>query len=371
MWIQTVRNSRKTRRPHLRVLGGVVASAALAFAGSALADGCPGDLDGDAQVGASDLSMLLVSWGESSKSGADINGDGTVDAADLSSLLMSWGSCITVPAWATLVEAAPDATVVSDPAAREAIAETGLAWRVRDAGTGIEMILIPPGTYDMGCSLLNGGNCSSNQFPRHAITIPEAFYIGRYEVTQAEWAGEMGTNPSHFASVYEAADHPVEMVSHDMIQNFLSSSGLRLPTEAEWEYAYRAGTHTAYHAGPGFPDGIVSADDIDDIAWHVENVGEIGGPTFSTKKIGTKAANGFGLHDMSGNVWEWVADWYGYNYYSSSPSTDPQGPATGELRVVRGGSWVTPPSMLTSSIRDNAYPDTVNINLGFRVARNP
>jgi formylglycine-generating enzyme required for sulfatase activity len=356
-----------------RILSGLLATVVLATTAPACARGnCLGDINGDNTVDAADLAALLIEWGNgAAKSSADLNADGTVNAADLSAMLVAWGPCVNTPPWATLLEALPDPAVVADSGHRAAITATGLPWRVRDTATGVEMVLIPPGTFNMGCSIYNGGNCSSNQNPRHAVTITNAFYIGRYEIKQSEWTARMGSNPSNFQSSIDAANHPVEMVSWDGIQGFLASTGFRLPSEAEWEYAYRAGTDTSYHAAPGYPAGFEGPEPLDLIAWFVDNAGENGGPTWGTKRVGLKAANGFGVHDMSGNVWEWVNDWYGASYYSSSPATNPPGPASGDRRVVRGGSWVTPSQLLTASIRDNAYPDLTNINLGFRVVRNP
>ena len=118
-------------------------------------------------------------------------------------------------------------------------------------------------------------------------------------------------------------NRPVEAVSWNTIQGFLSATGMRLPTEAEWEYAYRAGTTTAFHGWAGQPAGTNDDSLVGNIAWYSSNSGG------QTRPVGGKAANGFGLHDMAGNVWEWVSDWYGSSYYASSPLEDPQGPTSG------------------------------------------
>jgi formylglycine-generating enzyme required for sulfatase activity len=134
---------------------------------------------------------------------------------------------------------------------------------------------------------------------------------------------------------------------------------MRLPSEAEWEYACRAGTTTAFNNG--------SSDDntAGNIAWYQSNSGS------QTHAAGGKAANALGLYDMSGNVFEWVNDWYGSTYYSVSPSTNPLGPVSGTNRVLRGGSWNTNTSNVRSSYRFNTVPYYINVNFGFRVARNP
>jgi formylglycine-generating enzyme required for sulfatase activity len=276
---------------------------------------------------------------------------------------------IIVPSWATLVEAAPDPAVVTNAAHRSAISATGYAWRVRHTATQIEMLLIPPGTFNMGCSASNLYGCDANENPVHTVTLTNAFYIGRYEVTQSQWTARMGSNPSAFqapsAEVPEAEvpNRPVEQVSWPTIQGFLASTGLRLPSEAEWEYAYRAGTATAFHSMPAFPNGTNDDAQVGSIAWYIGNAAS------GTRPVGQKAANGFGLHDMSGNVWEWVNDWYSATYYASSPAMNPLGPASGTLRVFRGGSWSND-SFLRASTR--LYGINASFyNLGFRVARSP
>ena len=268
---------------------------------------------------------------------------------------------IVVPSWATLVEAQPDPAVVTDPELRAAIAATGLAWRVRDTGTQMEMMLIPPGTFQMGCIMgSNQHECSLKEQPFHQVTLTNAFYMGRYEVTQSQWVAKMGKNPSLYVAVngYPGSDaRPVERVSWTTIQDYLGATGMRLPTEAEWEYACRAGTKTPFYNG-STDDNMVGA-----LAWYVPN------SRGQTHAVGGKAANGFGLHDMLGNVSEWVNDWFGA--YPSSDQTNPTGPAKGLSRVFRGGSWYPQPEDPRSSSRDFVAPGITMASVGFRVARTP
>jgi formylglycine-generating enzyme required for sulfatase activity len=278
---------------------------------------------------------------------------------------------VIVPSWATLIESEPDPAVVTNEAYRAAILATGYAWRVRDNVSQIEMLLVPPGTFNMGCSASNQYGCGSDENPVHAVTLTSAFYLGRYEVTQAQWTAVMGSNPSYFqgsSSQVPAGQiqlRPVEQVSWNMIQGFNTATGLRLPTEAEWEYAYRAGTTTAFHSFSGYPNGTNDDTRLGNIAWF----NQIGG--FQTRPVGGKQANGLGLHDMSGNVWEWVNDWYGGTYYQSSPSTNPPGPSSGQYRVLRGGSGSGGSTYCRSSDRASGSPDYVTSNGGFRAARTP
>jgi formylglycine-generating enzyme required for sulfatase activity len=271
-----------------------------------------------------------------------------------------------VPSWATLIEYAPDPAVVTDPALRAAIIATGRPWRVRDTATQIEMLLVPPGTFEMGEL--------GWAVPVHPVTLTNAFYLGRYEVTQAQWQATMGSNPSYFQSpsaqvpAAQVPNRPVEQVSWNTIQGYLNATGMRLPTEAEWEYAYRAGTTTAFHAMPGYPNGTNDPSLAGLIAWHYYNTCE-GGAGCGTRDVGLKAANTFGLHDMGGNVWEWVNDWYGG--YSAGAQTDPTGPVSTSNRVVRGGSWDYDSNFVRSSARGNVSPGYSGNDGGFRVARTP
>jgi formylglycine-generating enzyme required for sulfatase activity len=187
---------------------------------------------------------------------------------------------------------------------------------------GMEFVLIPAGTFQMG---YNDGY--DREKPVHSVTISKPFYLGKYEVTRREWKAVMGSNPSRF----EGDNRPVESVSWDDVQEFIKKLNAkeggdkyRLPTEAEWEYACRAGTTTNWYFGD-------NENLLGDYAWYRDNSGN------ETKPVGQKKPNAFGLYDMHGNVWEWCQDWYGS--YESGNQTDPQGPVSGSRRVSRGGSW--------------------------------
>ena len=158
---------------------------------------CPADFDGDGAVTGADISLALMDFGACGANiscQADLDGDAEVTAADISLLLMDFGAC---PNWYTVLEDAPDPAVVWDATLRAAIAATGKPWRVRDNGTGIEMVLIPPGTFAMG-ALPEYWNPYGICFPRHDVTLTNGFYMGRTEVTQAQWVATIGSNPSYW-----------------------------------------------------------------------------------------------------------------------------------------------------------------------------
>ncbi len=190
---------------------------------------------------------------------------------------------------------------------------------------GIEFVLIEEGSFQMGSD-----SGDSDEKPIHEVRISSPFYLGKYEITQAHWKAVMESTPSRF----EGADRPVERVSWNDVQDFIRQLNdrencdncYRLPTEAEWEYAARAGTTTAYSFGD-------SDAELGNYAWYsVNSNGE-------THPVGQKQPNPWGLYDMHGNVWEWVADWYG-PYSSGAQLTDPKGLNSGSNRVIRGGSWI-------------------------------
>ena len=254
---------------------------------------------------------------------------------------------IVVPTWATLLEAFPDPAVVTDANLRAAIMASGFAWRVRDNAANIEMLLVPGGTFMMGCSP-GDAECGGSENPAHQVILTNAFYMGKTEVTQAQWQAKMGSNPSAFGG---QPNNPVESVSWNTIQNFNSATGLRLPTEAEWEFACRAGTTTVRY-------GEVNA-----IAWYSGNAAG------TTHAVETKLPNELGLYDTLGNVWEWCQDRYGP--YSSETVTNPTGPTSGSDPLCRGGGWLDDYVYSRASGRNTYSPSNSNYNIGFRVVRNP
>jgi formylglycine-generating enzyme required for sulfatase activity len=240
----------------------------------------------------------------------------------------------------------PDPAVVTDVAARSRIFATGLPWRVRDRKTGIVMLLCPPGDFTMGSPASEAGRFADET--QHRRTIFKAFYLGETEVTQEQWQCVMGGYPSSF----KGRSSPVEQVSWDDCKRFCASTGFRLPTEAEWEYACRAGTTDAY-AGP-----------LEGMGWYDENSGG------RTHAVETKQANPWGLFDMHGNVWEWCEDGYG-RYPSLAATQDAARNAEGGARVLRGGGWYYGASFCRSANRHYDAPGGTNGFIGFRVARTP
>ena len=270
---------------------------------------------------------------------------------------VAWGQT----PWYTVLEQAPNPAVVTDAALRQKIVASGIPWRVQDIGTGIEMLLIPGGTFTMGCSASNSYGCYGDENPTHQVTLSKAFYLGKTEVTQAQWQAKMGSNPSYFSG---NANNPVEQVSWNDIAGFNTATGLRLPSEAEWEYACRGGTTTAFHSMPGYPNGTNDDSLLGNIAWFEGN-----NSPFGTKPVAGKAANALGMYDMSGNVSEWCNDWYGS--YAEGNATDPAGPSSGSGRVLRGGCWSGSPygDRCRSSFRSLGNPAGSDNHFGFRVAR--
>ena len=222
-----------------------------------------------------------------------------------------------------------------------------------DLGKGInlEMVLIPAGKFMMGSPASEKGR--SDDETQHEVTLTKPFYMGKYEVTQEQWEGVMGNNPS---SRTKGAKFPVTDVSWEDCQEFIkklnakTNGGYRLPTEAEWEYACRAGTTTAY----SFGDSLTKVMQIFDRC--------------NIRSVGSYKPNAFGLYDMHGNVWEWCEDWYGD--YPAGAVTDPKGPATGET-VCCGAGLSRLESIARSSNRNCDSPSYRTRNVGFRLARTP
>lgn len=221
-------------------------------------------------------------------------------------------------------------------------------------GVNMEMVPIPSGSF------LMGSEYGWRAAPAHTVQITKSYWMGKHEVTQGQWEALMGSNPSHFKNA--GSNGPVEKVSWEEAMEYCrkltererntgrlpSGYEYTLPTEAEWEYACRAGTSGGY------------AGALSEMAWHEKNSGT------TTHEVGQKRGNAWGLYDMHGNVWEWCRDWY--EDYKAGEATDPTGPATGTGRVCRGGSWSRAADGCRSAVRNGYEPGFRYYFLGFRVA---
>ncbi len=247
---------------------------------------------------------------------------------------------------------------------------------------------IPPGEFLMGSPQDEPGRYD-DEGPRHSVTLTQGFWLFDTPVTQALWQAVMGRNPSRFQS----PERPVEQVSWDDVQGFINrlerqvpGLGLRLPSEAQWEYACRAGTRTAVYAGDIDIKGENNVPALDPIAWYGGNSGQdfklengydssdwpkkqYPHDRAGTHPVKGKQPNDWGLYDMLGNVWEWCGDWYGS--YSEETVVDPKGPEEGERRVLRGGSWIDGGRYVRSAFRYDWEPDDRYGYFGFRLARGP
>ncbi len=238
-----------------------------------------------------------------------------------------------------------------------------------------EKIAVEGGTFTMGSP---SGTGYVNEKPEHSVIL-SGFSISKYEITNAQYATFMNdigatingsfngveyldmddgyVQISHTSSSFIAdvgkENNPVIEVSWFGAKAYAEHYGGRLPTEAEWEFAAKGGNSSSGYTYSG-------SNTINDVAWYFTNTGSLIHP------IGTKSANELGLHDMSGNVWEWTNDWYDSNYYSSSPNNDPQGPSSGAYRVNRGGSWVNNANYCRVALRYSNFPTDANSIVGFR-----
>ncbi|MGM9799616.1 MAG: formylglycine-generating enzyme family protein [Muribaculaceae bacterium] len=219
-----------------------------------------------------------------------------------------------------------------------------------------EMVYVPGGTFTMGATAEQGDYAWDDEKPTHSVTL-SGYYIGKYEVTQAQWKAVMGDNPSYF----KGDNLPVENVSWDDCQEFISKlnqltgKNFSLPTEAQWEYAARGGKS----GGPKYSGSYI----IGDVAWYWDNADR------KTHPVGKKSPNSLGIYDMSGNVLEWCSDWYDSNYYKNSPTSNPTGFWSGSDRVYRGGCWSNYGARLCRvSNRYCNTPDHRDSDLGFRLA---
>jgi|GEM_PF-3602483 len=263
-------------------------------------------------------------------------------------------------------------------------------------GVELAMVKIKAGTFMMGSPAQEAGRGAlDDDESEHVVTISKPFFIGKYEVSQKQWQAVMGYNPSYF----KGDDRPVEKVSWLDAKEFCDKlnelhvgklpRGYRfdLPTEAQWEYACRAGTGTSLNSGENMViRGTDNSPNLDKVGWYGGNCGrgfdldsgyDISGweerqyPDVrgGSHPVGRKRPNAWGLYDMHGNVWEWCRGWYDKSY--GGDATDPAGPASGWLRVYRGGSWVSDARLCRSASRDSNVPGIRDYYLGFRLALVP
>ena len=241
--------------------------------------------------------------------------------------------------------------VVTQPKENKATTVNGYTETIK--GLNLQMVYVEGGTFTMGATPEQGSDAYNNEKPSHKVTL-SSYYIGKYEVTQAQWRAIMGENPSYFTG----DNNPVEKVSWYEAQEFckklsqLTGKKYRLPTEAEWEYAARGGKKSKGYKYSG-------SNNIEDVAWYGSN------SDLETHTVGQKQPNELGIYDMSGNVYEWCYDWY--DSYTSSPQTNPTGAASGSSRVIRGGDWVNLATLCRVSDRYYSSPDDRSNSMGFRV----
>ena len=240
----------------------------------------------------------------------------------------------------------------------------GDEWAFSLPGGGeMAFVWIEPGVFQMGSD-----NGSSNERPVHEVEISRGFWLGKYEVTQGEWEAVMGETPwSGRAYVRSNSSHPAVYISWRDVQEFIEklnnasgSSVYRLPTEAEWEYACRAGTQTRWSFGD-------AESQLTHYAWYYDNAWDAN--QRYAHAVGRKRPNAWGLYDMHGNVWEWVQDWYDSDYYNRSPRVDPRGPTSGSGRVVRGGDFYDFAHLVRSANRNDFSPDDRISIIGVRLLR--
>ncbi len=209
-------------------------------------------------------------------------------------------------------------------------------------------VWIPQGTFAMGCSA-GDNDCDRDEKPSHQVTITKGFWMGQTPVTQEAYQRITGKSPGYFKGL----KFPVESVSWDEAQTYCQATGMRLPTEAEWEYAARAGSKMNRYG------------EVDQIAWFGANSEN------KTHEVMQKQPNAWSLYDMLGDVWEWTADWYGAYPVENQPDgnqSDPKGPSAGKVRTLRGGSWGNGPAFVRVSVRSANEPENRSNIVGFRCA---
>lgn len=251
-------------------------------------------------------------------------------------------------------------------------------------GINMRMVYVEGGTFTMGCTSEQGGECDNDESPNRQTTV-SSYYIGMLEVTQSQWEKVMGTSiyqqrdkaNSSWPLYGAGPDYPMYYVSWEEAKEFCArlsrqtGKNYTLPTEAEWEYAARGGNKqegTKYSGGWSVDDVAWYADDVawydDDVAWYDGYSGS------STHPCGTKRANALGIYDMSGNVYEWCEDWYA-NQYLQYDNNNPKGASSGSYRVLRGGSWSDGAGCCRVAYRGNSSPSLRSGHYGFRVVLVP
>ena len=253
------------------------------------------------------------------------------------------------------------AAVATTPAVPATPTSDDLSFTVTGNGKTVtfKMIRVSPGTFQMGSS-----DGYSDEKPVHSVTLTKAYYMGQTEVTQALWQAVMGYKPTNGGSQWSSQyglgnDYPAYYISYTDCEEFITKLNamtgkkFRMPTEAEWEFAARGGKKSKGYTYAG-------SNTISDVAWYSAISGS------ETHPVGGKQANELGLYDMSGNVWEWCADWYGS--YSSGAQTNPTGPTTGSDRVIRGGGWYDDATNCRTAYRDGDSPGSRGDDVGFRLA---
>jgi formylglycine-generating enzyme required for sulfatase activity len=274
-------------------------------------------------------------------------------------LLCIMSVCMTSCSGPTLL---PSLSPAEAKAAQQADAERQDVPMQLTNSLGMELSLIPAGRFIMGSPKNEVGRRPEET--QHEVTLSRSFYMGTTEVTQGQWKAVMGENPSFV----EGDDHPAETIPWARAVEFCrelsekEGAPYRLPTEAEWEYACRAGTTTAFHTGV-----TITTDEANYDGRRSYDNGEKGVFRDETTAVASFAPNAWGLYDMHGNVREWCADWHGE--YPTSAVSDPTGPAEGTKRVIRGGCWITAPAVSRSANRGGTDPVGWYFNFGFRVVR--
>jgi len=229
---------------------------------------------------------------------------------------------------------------------------------------GMDFVFIPPGKFHMG-STENVAKSENDERPLHQANITKGFYMGKYEVTQKQYLEVM---KYHKGSKFVGDKLPIDNIEWYQASTFIEKLSqktklkFRLPTEAEWEYACRAGTQTAFYTGK-----TISPDQANYNCKKTYMGGPQGLPYDETREVGSYPPNPFGLYDMHGNVWEWCSDWYDNDYYKFCDDDDPQGPHKGGKKVIRGGSWNQGPDKLRSADRKGRNPKADRKHIGFRV----